>query len=319
MLSLVRLMWRTARFELAAVVSVSLLASLAAFAVAGMLAGMTPAEACYDIARGGSIDAGDLDACPGVESFLSLRGDVGAPLSVILVMIPVATAVLFGSQLIAREIDLRTAQFSWWLEPSRTRWFIERLGVVLCVVLLASVGPVIASTSLAEASHPGIDISHSFGTYGSWGPIILVRGLAVLMMSIAVGAVVGRILPAVLLAGLIASAFYAGAGGAGLVGLQYEVVVAGESGDSGALHVEAAWRGSDGTIVSAAEAWRRAPSGLDASEIQDWVSEHYIPVSFMIPGRDMPVVALRETLVMGAVGVAAAVLALAVVRRRRPY
>lgn len=267
---------------------------------------------------GGEITSGDAVRCPGLMDFLMARGDVASWFSFALAGMPMAVGALLGSQVVAREVEHRTAVLAWSLETRRRRRLAERMGVAALVVTLVGGACAVASTSLIGAQNPGLDLGAGFVAYGLWGPLVLARGLAALAAGVAVGAAVWRVLPALLLSVLASLAITFGAFVAAPLGFPTETIVGGSQSDPGARLLDAVIDAS-GRVTSVASARAAAPPGLDPGAIVTWTYEHFRPVAVVIPGAAMPDLALREgSLLILLTGVFIGSSA-AIVARRRPY
>ena len=112
--------------------------------------------------------------------------------------VPILLAVFTGVPIVARELEGRTAHMTWSLSRSRRRWLVQRAAPPLAVVVVASVAVGIAGDVLThsapwvEGSDPG------FEDWWSRGPQVAVRAVAVFGIALAIGALLGRQLPAVL-------------------------------------------------------------------------------------------------------------------------
>jgi hypothetical protein len=86
------------------------------------------------------------------------------------------------------------------MSRSRTRWLAGRAAflVVVLVVLLMVVA--IVGEVLASAQMPSQHLDRDFAWYGRRGALVLVRGLASMGIGVLVGAWLGRVLPALLIA-----------------------------------------------------------------------------------------------------------------------
>jgi hypothetical protein len=120
---------------------------------------------------------------------------------------PFVVGVFLGAPLLAREIDKRTAAIAWTLARSRRRWLAGRVLPVAVVVAIALVLVGQASSALQEVAYPD---GRGFMDYGSRGVIIPARGLALFGIGVVVGLVSGRVLPAILVTGLVAVAVLGG-------------------------------------------------------------------------------------------------------------
>jgi hypothetical protein len=200
-----RLLWRQQRWELAILVGGALLLAAAMAFVAWQMdvtneriVACTRETASYtDLtpACRASVDWGNVwTASTGI--FIGLA-----------TVAPFLVGLFLGAPLLAREIEKRTAPMAWSLSPSRRRWLVGRVlpqAALLAVVLLL-VG--LASSALQDVAYPD---GRGFMDYGSRGLIVPARGLATFGIGAAVGLVVGRQLPAILVTGLVAVAVFVG-------------------------------------------------------------------------------------------------------------
>ncbi|MCA1570135.1 MAG: hypothetical protein LC798_07405 [Chloroflexi bacterium] len=111
-------------------------------------------------------------------------------------------ALFLGVPLVAREVERGTAQLAWTIGPSRVRWLIGRVAfaALVGVVLLGLLA--VMTDLLAAAMRPEIHTSQAFWFYGGRGPLLVGRGMLALGAGVLIGAVLGKQLPALLLAAL---------------------------------------------------------------------------------------------------------------------
>ena len=121
---------------------------------------------------------------------------------------PFGMGLVLGVPLVSREIEHGTAAMAWTLSRSREQWLGTRVAfaVVLLIVLLAGIAAV--SELLASALSPAQQLASDFTWYGQRGPLIVARGLAALALGAGVGAVIGRALPGLLLAGFASALLF---------------------------------------------------------------------------------------------------------------
>ena len=239
---------------------------------------------------------------------------------------PFGMGLVLGVPLVSREIEHRTAAMAWTLSPSRAWWLGRRaaflvLVLVVLLLVLAFVGEVLASAQM-----PTLHLDRDFAWYGRRGGLIVVRGLVSLGIGVLIGAMLGRVLPALLLAAfasvLVFTAVSLGmdrwlerdaiaqpygldrAGGLNL-GQRIEL-------PSGKLvgYGDLPYRGDtwdvDGEIFAA-----EADIG-HSDRIIGWDRE------LLVPGRLYPQIVLRESAVLAGTALVLGLAALGVVRRRRP-
>jgi hypothetical protein len=113
---------------------------------------------------------------------------------------PALAGLLLGAPLIARELDRGTARLAWSLGPSRPRWYVQRVLPILVVVAITSMTIGIVSEQLTQLFAPDVDLTKSFMAFHSRGVLIATGALLIGSIAVAVGSVVGRQVPTILLA-----------------------------------------------------------------------------------------------------------------------
>ena len=207
-------------------------------------------------------------------------------------VLPTGLGALLGVAVTAGEIEQRTAQVSWALARSRTRWLLLRA----IPVAITLVGVLIVAAAFAEAVTRGRLITHDAGfhDYQLRSLLVPARGLLALAIGLTVGILIGRTLPAL------------------LVALLFSIAVT-----AGLMVVVQAWQMASATFIA-----MDAPA-LDGGTyplivIRSGVSSasgEGIPV---IPATDFWVWVIRETGLLVAAAVAASLMAISVVQRRSP-
>ncbi len=197
MRTFLRLTWRLGRWEIAVVIGGSLLLAgviaLVAWQTSVTNAGLA---ACYADASGAPPSA----SCRSLFDSSRLVTSVGPILESAGTVVPFIVGILLGAPLVSRELEKRTASIAWSLSLSRTRWLLLRaapLLVAIAVVLLL-VGQ--ASEALIRATPPG---ELGFPVFAMHGPLIAARGIATFCIGVLVGLLVGRMLPAILVTGVV--------------------------------------------------------------------------------------------------------------------
>jgi hypothetical protein len=123
---------------------------------------------------------------------------------------PFGIGVVLGVPLVAREIDHGTTQVAWTLSRSRIQWLAGRLVFPTLVVIGLLVALAITGEILAAALFPQANLSEDFTWYGRRGSLLVARGLVALGVSVLVGAILGRLLPALLAAGFVTGIAFGG-------------------------------------------------------------------------------------------------------------
>jgi hypothetical protein len=238
---------------------------------------------------------------------------------------PFALGLILGIPVVAREIEGRTAGIAWTLSRSRSRWLIQRVLplVVVVIVLAAAVGIgnefVTRTNPFAElAANPG------FADYTARGWMLPVRALAVLLLAIAVGAMVPRQLPALLLAGALTLALFVGLsiGMDAWMTAEAQPILIDESGRFGPFGdgpriFDVAYReDATGEVITMNDFYNRY--GDVAFPDDEQAPEGFTQVAIGIPEDQYATWVLRESAIVGGLALVFGGLATAVVHRRRP-
>jgi hypothetical protein len=223
---------------------------------------------------------------------------------------------MVGGPLVARELERGTSRLAWSLAPSRVRWFVARLLPALVVVFGLAFVAGAALDRLTAAVEPWTDVANGFTNFGFRGVVLAARATFVFAIGVSAGAMLGRVLPTLLVTAVVA---YVGlAGGSYVHGriLATEAVVAdGEIGNPGDLYVDQRFRLPDGRLVDWREMEALYPYPEDGTA---WAGEGLPIVAFVVPGERYRQVELREVGALGGGSVVALGLAALAVRRRRP-
>lgn len=205
MLTRIRLTLKQHRFETIAVVVLCLIAAAAALGEAYRLNSIQLPAGCvvgqrYMFAPDTSVPS---TACRlATDRFYAVSNgtDMGLVRYMLLGLLPFVVGILFGAPLVAKEIEQGTAPLSWALVGSRRRWLFGKMlaATLLIVPLLLVAG--LAADVLQGASSPGLDPHASFENFASRGVMVVFWGLATLFGTVALGTLLGRTLPAVILA-----------------------------------------------------------------------------------------------------------------------
>jgi hypothetical protein len=132
-----------------------------------------------------------------MESFWPLTSQANL-IRVALTIAPALLGLILGVPVVARELELRTASFSWALTPSRWRWLLARFLPMLLIGVVGLTVVAWAGTTLFGAlwlGRYGPDLTEIAGQ----GLALVVRGLAAVAVALLIGALVGRTMPALLI------------------------------------------------------------------------------------------------------------------------
>jgi ABC-type transport system involved in multi-copper enzyme maturation permease subunit len=305
-----RLTFRLHRFELIALAVLAVLLTGLALLVAARLDSIGFTGVCID--RTGTRPIPGFCEQLG-QLFYSRANSEASPVQSFIVVVPFLAAILLGVAIVGREIERGTARLAWSLAPSRRAWFLMRL--VPIAILLAVVTFVlgIAADRLLAASQPDIDIANAFSGFGSRGVVLAARVSFIFALAVVIGSVMGRVMPAVIVAAILA--WFAISGGERVHNeiLQREtVVVAQEAVASGDMQFDQRFQLPDGRLIG----WEEMQQ-IDPPVGDNWQPK-YPMVALVIPGSRYRQVEAREVAALGGGMIVAFGLTSLVVARRRP-
>ena len=312
-----RLMWRQQRWELTILIGGSLVVAAAMAFVAWQVP--VTADGIRTCIVGAASYADLPAACRSLVDWGNVWTAATPILTGVATIAPFLVGLFLGAPLVSREIEKRTASMAWSLSLSRRAWLLGRvlpMAVVIAIVLLL-VGQ--ASEALQAATYPD---GRGFMDYGSRGPLVAARGLAIFGIGVLVGLVTGRMLPAILVTVLGAIAVFGGV----------------EYARSQLLRAEATWievnpegngfaqiamvydsgylDDATGEAITSQQAFERFPEefGPTGDGMPPGMTMTYLTT----PPEQYPFFVARESGVLVGVLVVAAGLALLMIRSRRP-
>lgn len=238
-----------------------------------------------------------------------------------MILLPIASVTPFlvglflGPPIIAREIEHHTASVAWSLSPSRVRWLVQRVipVVVLVALTLLLVGYASELLALATSQEDALGFPH----FAMHGPLLMVRGVAVLAIGIAVGLVVGRTLPALLLTGGLAVALVLGltVGRDALVKAEGVPVPLGQQSSLDSIPFDSGYRvDATGEILSWEAVYRQYPEELNIGEEVPGLT----PIWYVVPAEQYPWFVAREAGALLVLTLAVGGLTVWLVGSRRP-
>jgi ABC-type transport system involved in multi-copper enzyme maturation permease subunit len=230
-----------------------------------------------------------------------------------------AVPLVLGVPVLTSEIERGTAMIAWPLAGSRLKWLAWRAGSVLVVGLVLIGVMAFAAESMAGANEPGEELG--FLAHGTRGISLMTRAGLMLVVAVALGAAIGRLLPSLLIGIALAVGLSIALDSLPPYGVApTELMLSGANFEGGhPFQTGHAYRAPDGTPITDDE----AEAMLTA------VYEEYSPnlppssvlpqdVFYGIAGSRYFEVLGRETAVLVGTTVLVAGVAAAVVQRRRP-
>ncbi|MBA2254959.1 MAG: hypothetical protein H0W07_07595 [Chloroflexi bacterium] len=253
--------------------------------------------------------------CGVISLFGSPLGDTALMFNLGIGVATYAMPLVLGVPIVTTEIEQRTAMISWPLARSRLKWLAWRAGSVLVIGLVLIGLMAAAAEALAHANDPGSDLG--FASHGVRGISLVLRSTLMLVVAVAVGAVVGRLLPALLLGIALA----VGLSFAVELPLPYAVASTELTPSEMSGHpftTGHAYRAPDGTPISDEEA-----EAMSMAAFQEYSPE--LPPDSVLPidvshgiagSRYIEVLARESAVLIGATVLAGSVAAVVVARRR---
>ena len=312
-----RLAFKMQRLELLLFLAAALLLVVASLLIAR---GAADARASFDAcSRAAGTDA-NCATSPSLNDF-SLWGGfamIGAFVT------PFALGLILGVPVVAREVEGRTAGIAWTLSRSRSRWLIQRVLplMVVVIVLAAAIG---IGSEFVTRTNPFADLAANpgFADYTARGVVLPVRAVAVLLLAIAVGAMVPKQLPALLLGICFTIALFVGL----TIGMDAWMTAEAQAipidegrfgafGEGPRIFDVAFQDDATGEVLTMNDFYSRYGDAAFPDDGQ--APDGFTEVAIGIPGEQYWVWVARESAIVGGLALLCGGLAMAVVHRRRP-
>lgn len=312
-MSFARVLLRPHRFE---AVAVAVLAVLAFFVAGGLvlrlLAYAIPAE-CFTRAAGDSCIPWQQE----MDFYRDTAGSWGFAALAAIALIPAACGLLFGISLVGKELDQGTTTFAWSIGPSRRRWLLQRVLPIGAAIVVIGLGGGVIGDVVADLREPFTDPNGSLSNLGIRGAVLGAETLAYFGLALLVGAVVGRVLPALLLACVLVVTAFLGVTLLTDTFLGTETVLTyGMDGGVPGRVVDYMIQSPEGDVMTFHEAYLRY--GEAAMESMDGPGATFRTVLRINPPELYPIAVARMVVLYSGLGLIAIVLSFAVVERRRP-
>jgi hypothetical protein len=227
-------------------------------------------------------------------------------------LLPMVGGLLVGTSLVGKEIDERTTTFAWSVGPDRRRWLLLRtLPPALFLVLATLCVGLFDDWLIWQASRrPLAELGFDLVAFRGAAPTG--AALAALGIAMFVGAVMGRVLPTLLVAGGFIVAAFVGVGFASDRFLENETVVVDVAVAPPGRQLDTYFQTAEGELIT----WDAAFSRF-GQDMNTWPASLRQLVRMNVY-ETAPLVATRIFLLDSTIGLAAITLAFAVVARRRP-
>ncbi len=326
------LTYRLHRFGVAIAVVALLLVGLSAFVVAGHVrSAVVPASCQFQ-----SGEAPDAACDAALAAHYSADDEANLVLGGAAILAPLV-GVLLGVPLVAQELELRTSALAWSLNPSRRRWLVGRTLPMVALVLVG-LGVVGLTTSWLADALESSQGTRALNDIGHYGLVMMSRGLLALGIALLAGALLGRMVPALLMAAVlmvgwgiaVAPTMRAGILPQHLVWMTYE-----ERDRTGAVAIAYQrnmggdwYQAPDSRILTdrevvielcGADPWDDTLTGEAARCVNELeIPDTYQPVAHLALRSSLESFQMIEAILGASIGMGALLLAFPVVNRRRP-
>jgi hypothetical protein len=228
---------------------------------------------------------------------------------------PVVAGLLVGGPIVARELESGTARLAWSLGPSRLRWFIHRALPAMVVVTVAGLAIGATSDALLHLVRPDVDIDQTFAGFRARGMLVAVDALVVASIALALGSIIGRAVPT-----LVLSLVLIGALTVAVEKVESQLLTSeaqsktNYSFNGNDLYIASRIQNDDGRIITYDELYAIHPEFNE----NGYNPDQYPDVTLYIPGSRYHDVERREAAALLAIAGLFIVLAAGTVVRRRP-
>ena len=305
-----RITLRLHRFEVLAFGGLTLLGLGLAWLVAGRLDALGFDGRC--LAPTGPIPASCEAA---MNAFYEIVNSEAGKVTPITTFVPFLAGLLLGVPIVGRELERGTTRLAWALTPSRMTWLAQRLVPVLLFVAAVGLLSGAAADRLLASTEPGTDPANAFSQFGFRGPVLAARAVFVFGLALLIGTVMGRALPALIVAGLLAVVGITGGATVHDRMLLSEAVELPEF-RPGDRPIDYRFRAPDGRLITWDEMERIDPPPTHVDTSGDW--PRMPQVALGIPGTRYGEVQVREIGVLAGGSLLAIAGTALIVQRRRP-
>jgi hypothetical protein len=315
--------FRVHRFEIITAVLMSAIVAVTAAIVTLHLksaAALVPAG-CWDSWFTGTSDV--AASCDGpIRAFLDLSESEAGRVMAAMAVLPFIVGLLVGVPLVGQELEARTAETAWSLAGSRRRW-LANLSIPGVVLVLVAVGvAAAAATIVAMSLEPWHAGTPGWADVGLYGPIVVARGAAAFGVGLLAGAVIGRTLPALIVAvvGCVLIVFLATGARTAWMYANQQLIDArnGFSTEGAVLLSGQMFIDASGAVLTPDEAYARIPPGTSDQDQYPWLLANMREVYYGVPASAVPAWERLEVIGLGAATAVMLVGTFVVVERRRP-
>ena len=204
--SIIRLKRR--RFEVGFAVVMPLVVAAWGASILGRLAATGATRSCIEnwariLESWPAADGASAESCLGpMRAWNELMIAEGDKFMAIMALLPFVAGLLAAGPIVARECEDGTARLAWWLYPSRRRWLLAEIGPVLALVLPATAVAAVVATQIADLRALGLGLPAA-PEMALHGPLAVARAVAAVGLGLLVGALLQRVVPALVVGALL--------------------------------------------------------------------------------------------------------------------
>lgn len=315
------LTWRMHRFEVVFVAGVAILLAATLWVIASHLRDIHVDPECW--AQWAGSDQATSACQQAVGAWLTVNEEEVGQTTGILMFVPILLGVILGVPVVAREAEMRTLGLAWSLEGRRWRWLLARVLPMLAIAVVGGILLGVASSELRSAQAVSPFELERLDDIARQGVMVAARVLLGFGVGLVAGAVIGRTLPALLVAGVVVVVWV------GFVGPMVEREFArtqavwvpssqvwSRDGYMQSLaYLDGATRGPDGSIVREDESVTMI-CGYGDPDCRDESGNEYI--ALVVPFEAQPDIERFDLIVTLGLAAAAGAATLLLVARRRP-
>ena len=316
-----RLTVKVNRFELGTGVVVALAAGLAALFVRSQLEAVGATEDC--LLRWVASLTTTVDCSAQVQVWSNVNETGAGKVMAAMLLVPWVVGVLAGVPLVARELESGTAAVAWALAGSRRRWLVRQAAPILLLVIVVTSAAAIPAALLAETRSAGGVWSSTFADADLFGLPVVARAIAAIAIGLACGALIGRILPALIVSLAIAALVVSSIGTIeqSVVHSAYNETSIGGPGDVASFiaanpDIDVRFVTTGERVLSLDAALASVPAGVP--DAMSWLQDHYQFVTLGVRSTKTIEWQLIESAILVVLSAGFGGLALAVVGRRSP-
>ena len=206
------LTWKMHRFEVVAALALMGVIAISALVVAGHITGLGIDASCWPRDENDNYATRACDDA--MQLYWGISGGEAQMVRLALAFIGPVVGLLLGVPVVARELELRTTSLAWSLEGRRSRWLLSR-ALPMLAGALAGFAVLAAAGSMLFDSMRSVDDWPYLHELGSSGVALVARGVMAFGIALLAGAVIGRTMPALIVAAVVVLAW--GLGGLGVV------------------------------------------------------------------------------------------------------